>query len=102
MAAGQAKHRWLMSGTPIQNSPEELFSYCVYLKYEPFDNQATFNKLMKEALVLRNGQLALDALNKMLSLVMLRRTKQSTIDEVPILQIPGRCAKLPCRPSSFL
>lgn len=92
--AAQAKYRWLMSGTPIQNSPEELFSYFVFLDYKPFNTDVSFRKLMREAAVLKNGQPAVDILKKILAPIMLRRTKESKIDGVPIVPLPGRYAQV--------
>lgn len=80
-----------MSGTPLQNSPEELFPYFVFLGYEPFNTRAAFSKLMREAAVLGQGQRGLERLRSILAPVMLRRTKQSLIDGQPIVQLPGRC-----------
>lgn len=38
----RASHRWILSGTPIQNSVNDLYSYFRFLKWAPFDKQATF------------------------------------------------------------
>jgi SNF2 family DNA or RNA helicase len=98
-ACAQARHRWLLSGTPVQNTPEDLFSYFVFLRYEPYDNHVAFRKLMHEAAVLKQGQAALDVLRRILVPVMLRRTKLSEIDRQPILRLPGRCS---CRPDPLV
>ncbi len=81
-----------MSGTPLQNSPEELFSYFVFLGYKPFNSRAAFAKLMREVVVVEEGQRSLNRLRRILAPIMLRRTKQSCIDGAPIVQLPGRCS----------
>ena len=43
-----------MSGTPIQNSPEELFSVLHFLRYAPFDTPAAWHDLLREAELLKN------------------------------------------------
>ncbi|BDA44076.1 Uncharacterized ATP-dependent helicase C23E6.02 [Coccomyxa sp. Obi] len=85
----QAEKRWVMSGTPLQNSPEELFSYFVFLDYQPFNSRAAFTNLMREAAVLKDGQHGLNRLRDILAPIMLRRTKQSQIDGQPVVQLPG-------------
>ncbi|EIE25847.1 hypothetical protein COCSUDRAFT_40099 [Coccomyxa subellipsoidea C-169] len=86
----QGQKRWVMSGTPLQNSPEELISYFVFLGYKPFNSRAAFAKLMREAVVVEEGQRSLNRLRRILAPIMLRRTKQSCIDGTPIVQLPGR------------
>ncbi|CAL8470060.1 g9602 [Coccomyxa elongata] len=85
----QAEKRWLMSGTPLQNSLEELFSYFVFLSYQPFNSRAAFIGLMRESAVLKEGLPGLHRLRDLLAPIMLRRTKQSQIDGEPIVQLPG-------------
>ena len=97
----QARHRWLLSGTPVQNGPEELFAYFCFLRYAPFDSLAAFQALMKEEAVLGEGTPAVTRLRNILRPVMLRRTKASAIDGVPILALPPRyCPCLPCQQRS--
>lgn len=38
----RASHRWILSGTPIQNSVNDLYSYFRFLKWAPFDKQSVF------------------------------------------------------------
>ena len=44
----QAGRRWCLSGTPIQNSVDDLYSYFRFLKYEPVDKAASFKELVKD------------------------------------------------------
>ena len=53
-SAAQGHFRWAVSGTPIQNSPEELFSVLHFLKYAPFDAPAAWRDLLREAVLLKN------------------------------------------------
>ena len=42
----QAQNKWALSGTPIQNRVQELFSYFHFLQYWPFNTQAAFRQYM--------------------------------------------------------
>ncbi len=84
-----------MSGTPLQNSPEELFSYFAFLDYKPYNGRAAFIALMRESTVLKEGLHGLNRLRNILAPIMLRRTKQSQIDGEPIVQLPGTCVTCP-------
>ena len=53
-SATQGDYRWAVSGTPIQNSPEELFSVLHFLRYSPFDTLAAWRNLLREAVLLKN------------------------------------------------
>ncbi len=86
----QAKHKWALSGTPIQNHVQELFSYFHFLQYQPFNTQAAFHQYMRNVEDMPNPEHALERLREMLQPVMLRRTKNSTFDSAPILILPAR------------
>ncbi|KAL0051821.1 hypothetical protein WJX82_002688 [Trebouxia sp. C0006] len=86
----KAKHKWALSGTPIQNQVQELFSYFHFLQYQPFNTQAAFRQYMRNIEDLPNPTHALERLREMLQPVMLRRTKESSFDGVKILTLPAR------------
>ena len=47
----QAERRWCLSGTPIQNSIDDLYPYMRFLRYEPYARQSAFKTLIKEPLL---------------------------------------------------
>ncbi|KAL1545370.1 helicase-like transcription factor CHR28 isoform X1 [Salvia divinorum] len=85
----KAKRRWCLSGTPIQNSIDELFSYFRFLKYEPYDNYKTFGSSIK-GLILRDSIKGYKKLQFVLRNIMLRRTKGDLIDGKPIINLPPK------------
>lgn len=78
---------WLLSGTPIQNSVADLYSYFRFLQWKPFNNQTVFKKQIQEP-VKANQEKAYKKLQGILQGVLLRRTKHSTLEGKPILDIP--------------
>ena len=46
----QAGRRWCLSGTPIQNSIDDLYSCFRFLRYDPYCKRAAFKTMLKEPL----------------------------------------------------
>ena len=42
--------RWILSGTPIQNSVSDLYSYFRFLKWAPFDKQGVFRSQIADVI----------------------------------------------------
>lgn len=70
----RAKRRWCLSGTPIQNSIDELFSYFRFLRYDPYADYKTFCSGVKYPIALNSIQ-GYKKLQAILRAIMLRRTK---------------------------
>ncbi|KAL3677102.1 hypothetical protein R1sor_027050 [Riccia sorocarpa] len=89
----RAKRRWCLSGTPIQNAIDDLYSYFRFLRYTPYDGFRTFREKIKDP-VNRHPEEGYKALQSLLSAVMLRRTKDTLIDGQPIVNLPQRIVTL--------
>lgn len=70
----RAKRRWCLSGTPIQNSIEDLYSYFRFLKYDPYAVYKSFYNTIKVP-ISRNSVHGYKKLQAVLRAIMLRRTK---------------------------
>jgi SNF2 family DNA or RNA helicase len=70
----RAKRRWCLSGTPIQNAIDELYSYFCFLKYDPYSTYSSFCTMIKHPIA-RNAVHGYKKLQTVLKLVLLRRTK---------------------------
>ncbi|XP_058097809.1 helicase-like transcription factor CHR28 isoform X2 [Magnolia sinica] len=85
----RAKRRWCLSGTPIQNAIDDLYSYFRFLKYEPYAVYKSFCSSIKHP-ISRNASYGYKKLQAVLKNIMLRRTKGTLIDGEPIIQLPPK------------
>ncbi|WVQ61960.1 uncharacterized protein L199_000093 [Kwoniella botswanensis] len=93
----KAKYRWCLTGTPIQNSVEELFSLFKFLRARPLDDWEDFRDRIIKPVKDGKTKLAMKRLHVILKAIMLRRTKDATIDGKKILNLPGRTVQVtPC------
>ncbi|XP_027935032.1 DNA repair protein RAD5B-like [Vigna unguiculata] len=83
-----AHSRWCLTGTPLQNSLEDLYSLLCFLRVEPWCNSAWWQKLIQRPY--ENGDpRSLKLVKAILRMLMLRRTKESKDKEGrPILFLP--------------
>ncbi|KAJ1279353.1 hypothetical protein BS78_04G149100 [Paspalum vaginatum] len=83
-----ADRRWCLTGTPIQNNLEDLYSLLRFLRVEPWRNWALWNKLVQRPYE-EGDEKGLKLVQSILKPIMLRRTKNSTDKEGrPILNLP--------------
>lgn len=89
----QSEYRWCLTGTPMMNNTEELFSlvhFCrirPYCEWNKFRNDIAGPLKRKGDTSRERGMLCLRAL---LRAILLRRTKKSNIHGQPILQLPPK------------
>ncbi|XP_059649855.1 helicase-like transcription factor CHR28 [Cornus florida] len=89
----RAKRRWCLSGTPIQNAIDELYSYFRFLKYDPYAVFKSFCYTIKIP-ISRNSLHGYKKLQAVLRAIMLRRTKGTLIDGEPIINLPPKTIHL--------
>jgi len=79
----KARRRFCLSGTPIQNNLNELFSIFRFLRVRPFNSRAVFRKLAQEAIKNHETNSApLRELHSVMSAITLRRTKEKTLKQM--------------------
>ncbi|XP_042966159.1 helicase-like transcription factor CHR28 isoform X1 [Carya illinoinensis] len=89
----RAKRRWCLSGTPIQNAIDDLYSYFRFLKYDPYAVYKSFYNTIKLP-ISRNSLHGYKKLQAVLRAIMLRRTKGTLIDGEPIIKLPPKTVHL--------
>uniref|UniRef100_A0A0D9ZR51 Uncharacterized protein n=1 Tax=Oryza glumipatula TaxID=40148 RepID=A0A0D9ZR51_9ORYZ len=89
----RAKRRWCLSGTPIQNTIDDLYSYFRFLKYEPYSVYGSFRSMIKYQ-ISRDATRGYKKLQAVLKIVLLRRTKETLIDGEPIIKLPPKTIQL--------
>jgi SNF2 family DNA or RNA helicase len=89
----RAKRRWCLSGTPIQNAVDDLYSYFRFLRYDPYAVYTRFCSTIK-APIQRNPTGGYKKLQAVLKTIMLRRTKATLLDGEPIINLPPKNIEL--------
>jgi SNF2 family DNA or RNA helicase len=82
-----AKHRWALSGTPIQNSIQELYPYFKFLRVKFTGSYKVFcqNFVGTDKVP---SKLGVTRLNQLLGRFMIRRTHADKVMGLPIVTLP--------------
>ncbi|KAL2895836.1 putative SWI/SNF-related matrix-associated actin-dependent regulator of chromatin subfamily A member 3-like 1 [Bienertia sinuspersici] len=83
VTALNGKRRWVVTGTPIQNSSQDLYSLMAFLKFEPFCDKSYWNRLVHRPLA-QGDQKGLERLQVIMATVSLRRTKEQELFKLPL------------------
>ncbi|KAF9583253.1 DNA helicase rad5 [Lunasporangiospora selenospora] len=90
-----SSRRWVVTGTPIQNKLEDLFSLVHFLRVEPWSDFSFWRTFVSIPFESKDKDKALKILTSVLEPLVLRRTK-STKDENgdPIVMLPERTVEI--------
>ncbi|KIM92388.1 hypothetical protein PILCRDRAFT_810445 [Piloderma croceum F 1598] len=90
----EGKFRWCLTGTPMQNSVEELYSLLKFLQIRPLNDWQTFNEQINKPVKAGRQVRAMKRLHVILKAIMLRRKKDHVLNGKPILQLPERTVEV--------
>ncbi|OZJ03393.1 hypothetical protein BZG36_04007 [Bifiguratus adelaidae] len=76
----RAQKRWCLTGTPLQNNVDELYSLIRFLRLKPLCDHAQFRKQISRPLQYGDTDIAMRRLGVVLSSAMLRRTKHMLME----------------------
>ncbi|XP_048555056.1 putative SWI/SNF-related matrix-associated actin-dependent regulator of chromatin subfamily A member 3-like 1 [Triticum urartu] len=89
VTALNAQRRWVVTGTPIQNSSLDLFPLMAFLKFEPFSVKSYWQSLIQRPLE-KGDKAGLSRLQNLLGAISLRRTKETECGSKSVIGIPPK------------
>lgn len=90
----KADRRWCVTGTPIQNKLEDVFSLFMFLQAEPYGQYQWWTEVIMKPIRARDEK-GMKLLQTILEGVLLRRTKnQKNEDNAPIVSLPPKVIEL--------
>ncbi|NXG10598.1 HLTF factor, partial [Sakesphorus luctuosus] len=85
----EGHRRWVLTGTPIQNSVKDLWSLISFLKLKPFTDREWWYRTIQRP-VTKGDPGGLRRLRSLMRSITLRRSKTSRVKGKPILELPER------------
>ncbi|KAM9354767.1 helicase-like transcription factor isoform 2-T2 [Pholidichthys leucotaenia] len=85
----KAQRRWILSGTPIQNSVNDLWMLVAFLHLKPFDVREWWNRVIRRPLSHRDKD-GVAKLQTLVRCITLRRTKSSQVNGCPLVLLPEK------------
>ncbi|KAJ5120373.1 uncharacterized protein N7515_009761 [Penicillium bovifimosum] len=91
----KARHRWALTGTPIVNRLEDLFSLVRFLRVEPWSNFSFWKTFITVPFESKEYVRALNVVQSVLEPLVLRRTKSmKTPEGEPLVPLPKKIVKI--------
>ncbi|KAF5097074.1 hypothetical protein D0Z00_002539 [Geotrichum galactomycetum] len=89
--AVRADRRWVLTGTPIVNKLEDLFSLVKFLKVEPWNNFSFWKTFITVPFMSKDFEKAVNVVQSVMEPLLLRRTKDMRQpDGTPLVALPEK------------
>lgn len=85
----KAERRWVVTGTPIQNSSFDLFALMAFLKFEPFSIKSYWQSLVQRPLD-QGKEAGVSRLQVLIGSISLRRTKDAQNGKKGLVGLPPK------------
>lgn len=79
--------RWAVTGTPLENSVNDLYSLFSFIDYEPWSDKSFWDKLIWNPLYKDKNLKILDILNRITKPIIIRRCKKMHSDELNLKKL---------------
>lgn len=85
----KATHKWALTGTPIQNTLDDIYSLIAFLELDPWADYTWWNRMVARH-INKNVNTAINIVRKLLKPLMLRRTKNTvSLDGKKLIDLPS-------------
>ncbi|KAG6840498.1 hypothetical protein C0991_006328 [Blastosporella zonata] len=84
-----AKYRWMLTGTPVTNTLADIYGLLRFGRFRPWNDWAAFEEHVAKVQY-EDAPLAGSRVQAILQPILLRRTKHSTLEGKPILDLPPK------------
>lgn len=86
----KVSRKWLLTGTPIINRLDDLYSLVKFLELEPWSHISYWNTFITTPFLKKDYKQALDVVASILDPILLRRTKNMKKDGRPLVELPSK------------
>lgn len=85
-----ASRRWCLTGTPIMNKLEDVFSLVRFLRIRPFSRKDGFDLLREPLEIHLTDPTISSRMSAFMRTLALRRTKTMRVNDVPLVDLPSK------------
>nr|XP_006824708.1 PREDICTED: helicase-like transcription factor-like [Saccoglossus kowalevskii] len=85
----KSQRRWVLTGTPIQNSMKDLFSVISFLRLEPLNERQWWQRTIERP-IQHGNKAALILVQRLMKGIAMRRTKTQKVNGKPLVELPDK------------
>lgn len=82
--------RWILTGTPVINRLDDMYSLVKFLELEPWSNFSYWKTFVTEPFEQRKIKQTIEVVKSILDPILLRRTKNMMVDGEPLVELPEK------------